>query len=551
MPLRSKTTEADDRTLSRSVKGVVVAPEPPAAEAAAQVLRNGGNAIDAAVTGAFVQCVVDPFQCGIGGCGVMLIYLAAERRNVVIEFYALAGALTREDQWSARFVRQADDRYGFILDDQSNDIGYRSIAVPGTVRGLHEALWRFGTLRWADVLEPAVALARSGVVVWRNVANAFDTSLDRGLMTLASRLAATREAERVYAPHGRPLRVGEILNQDDLARTLERLSEAGADDFYAGRLSELIVRDLSANGAAITASDLERYQPVIRTPLSSLYRDYRVASVGPPAGGLSLLQMLNFLEGFDMSAFGWPSTEAAHVMAQAMMWAFGDRDVYLGDPRFVPVPVDRLLDKTYAAEARSSAAQALTRVGSVVPSESGTTHMCVLDSAGNAVSLTHTLGNSSGVVTPGLGFLYNNYMKCFDPRTGSPNSLAAGKARTTMMAPTFVFDKAGDLWLAVGAPGGTRIVTGILQVLLNVIDHGMTPLASIDAARIDRQASELQVEGRIPQAVVGGLRSLGYDVIFRPDCYDGYFSAVQLIVAGKQPSGASDVRNGGGCVLVV
>jgi gamma-glutamyltranspeptidase/glutathione hydrolase len=250
--------------------------------------------------------------------------------------------------------------------------------------------------------------------------------------------------------------------------------------------------------------------------------------------------MLNYLEGFDLAAAGWPSPEAARRRVEAMAWAVAERERWLADPLFADVPVGQLTAKEYAAAARE-----LREPGT-------TTHVCVVDGQGNAVSLTHTLGISSGVVTPGLGFLYNNYLNCFDPRPGRVNSLAPGKTRITMIVPTLVFE--GErLELVAGAPGGTKIVTGVLQTLLNLLDHGMSPVEAVSAPRLDFQGDVVQAEQRLPASVLDGLRALGYQVNRRPTGYDPYFARAQVIrlAADDSVSGASDPRMDGGIALAV
>jgi gamma-glutamyltranspeptidase/glutathione hydrolase len=262
--------------------------------------------------------------------------------------------------------------------------------------------------------------------------------------------------------------------------------------------------------------------------------------------------MLNFLEGYDVGAHGWPSTEGARLLVEAMAWAVADRELHVADPRFVDVPTGALADKDYAAKARQVAAvEAGGPVGvGAVHDRADTTHVCVVDDSGNAVSLTHTLGSASGVVTPGLGFGYNNYMNCFDPRPGNANSVRPGKTRATSMTPTLVFD--GDrLRVCIGAPGGTKIVTAILQVLVNILDHKMTPVEAVSAPRIDFQGDVVQVEGRIPVAVSRGLEQRGYAVNRRTLSYDSYFARPQVIAGEKDGflHGASDPRKDGGTAL--
>jgi gamma-glutamyltranspeptidase/glutathione hydrolase len=256
--------------------------------------------------------------------------------------------------------------------------------------------------------------------------------------------------------------------------------------------------------------------------------------------------MLNFLEGYDLGAHGWPSTESARLLVEAMGWAVADRELHVADPRFVDIPTGALADKDYAAKAREAVA-----AGARAHDRSDTTHVCVVDDAGNAVSLTHTLGSASGVVTPGLGFGYNDYMNCFDPRPGTPNSVRPGKTRVTMMTPTMVFEKE-RLRVCVGAPGGTKIVTGILQVLVNLLDHGMSPVEAVSAPRVDFQGDVVQAEARIPAAVCRGLEERGYRVNRRTLNYDSYFARPQVIAAegaGMPLRGASDPRKDGGTAL--
>jgi gamma-glutamyltranspeptidase/glutathione hydrolase len=334
--------------------------------------------------------------------------------------------------------------------------------------------------------------------------------------------------------------------QTDYARTLERLASDGPDAFYRGEIADEIAADFEANGGFITKEDLAGYTVNVTEPLRGTYRGLQIAAAGPPAGGLTLLQMLNFLEGYDLGAQGWPSTESARLLVEAMAWAMADRDLHIADPRFIEIPTGALADKQYAAKARDVVA-----AGARAHDRADTTHVCVVDDTGNAVSLTHTLGSASGVVTPGLGFGYNDYMNCFDPRPGRPNSIVPGKTRVTMMTPTLVFEKGGRLRACVGAPGGTKIVTAILQVLVNVIDHRMSPMEAVSAPRVDFQGDLVQAEARIPLVVCQGLERRGYKVNRRTLNYDSYFARPQLIVAEPDGflHGASDPRKDGGAAF--
>jgi len=507
-------------------------------------MRRGGNAVDAAVTCAFVQGVLDPQMCGIGGCGVMLVH-SPQGGDALLEFYSTAGSRAREDQWEKLFLREAADRYGYVLEGFVNDVGYQSVGVPGTVAGLYEALTRFGTISWDQAIAPAVPLARDGIAVSGYMHGYWTTDYGPDVVPNVQRIQATPAAKAIYTHDGKLYAIGERLVQADYARTLERLASGGPETFYRGEIADAIAADFEANGGFITKDDLEAYHVNVTEPIRGTYRGLTVAAAGPPAGGLTLLQMLNFLEGYELGAYGWPSTESARVLVQAMGWAVADRERHVADPRFVDIPTGALADKQYAAKAREALA-----AGATAHDRSDTTQVCVVDDAGTSVSLTHTLGSASGVVTPGLGFGYNDYMNCFDPRPGTPNSIQPGKTRVTMMTPTMVFDKE-RLRVCVGAPGGTKIVTGVLQVLVNILDHGMSPIEAVSAPRVDFQGDVVQAEGRIPAAVCSGLEKLGYRVNRRTLNYDSYFARPQVIAANEegQLRGASDPRKDGGTAL--
>jgi gamma-glutamyltranspeptidase/glutathione hydrolase len=523
---------------------IIVAPQPQAAEIGLDVMRRGGNAVDAAVTCAFVQGVMDPQMCGIGGCGVMLVH-RPQRGDALLEFYATAGGRSREDQWEKLFIREAADRYGYVLEGWVNDVGYQSVGVPGTVAGLHEALTRFGTISWEQAIGPAIPLAREGIPVSGFMHGYWTTDYGPDVVPNAQRIQATPAAKAIYTKDGQLFAIGERLVQSDLARTLERLAADGPDTFYRGDIADAIAADFESSGGFITKEDLAAYRVNVTEPLRGTYRGLKISAAGPPAGGLTLLQMLNFLEGYDVGSHGWPSTEAARLLVEAMAWAVADRERHVADPRFVDIPIGALADKQYAAEARQAVA-----AGAHVHDRPDTTHVCVIDDEGVAVSLTHTLGSASGVVTPGLGFGYNNYMNCFDPRPGTPNSVRPGKTRVTMMTPTMVFDN-DQLSICIGAPGGTKIVTGILQVLVNLIDHRMTPVEAVSAPRVDFQGDIVQTEARIPMAVTGGLERQGYRVNRRTLNYDSYFARPQVIAVDAHGMfrGASDPRKDGGTAL--
>ncbi len=520
-------------------RGMIVVPQPIAGEAGREVLRRGGNAVDAAVTTAFVQGVVDPQMCGLGGSGLMVVHRPADGTQV-IEFHARAGALVREDQWQKIFIREAADRYGYVLKGFVNDCGHQSVAVPGTVRGLADALERYGTISWDQALAPAIRIAAEGFPVSETVRGYWLRDAGPDVVPHHRRVQATPEARRVFTKDGELYAAGEVLRQPDLARTMETLARQGPEAFYTGELAERMAADFAAHGGTVTLGDLAGYRSHRTAPLTGSYRGVEIVTAPPPAGGLTLLQMLNFIEAADLRTMGWPSAAAAQLVVRAMEWAFADRERHIADPLFEAVPTSRLAAKEYARAVS----------GGPPPDSPTTTHVSCVDAGGTAVSLTHTLGASSGVVTPGLGFMFNNYLNCFDPRPGRPNSLRPGKTRVTMMVPTMVFDRE-RLRIVLGAPGGTKIVGAVLQVLLNLLDHGMSPLEAVSAPRIDFQGSVVEAEGRIDTDIVAGLEAGGHRVHRRPTNYDVYFAKPQVLRVNADGSldGASDPRGDGGIPL--
>jgi gamma-glutamyltranspeptidase/glutathione hydrolase len=307
--------------------------------------------------------------------------------------------------------------------------------------------------------------------------------------------------------------------QRDYARTLERLAAVGPADFYRGQIAHAMAADITRHGGFVTFEDLAAYTPRLQAPLRGTYRGYTVFTDPPPSGGMTLLEMLNIVEGYDLPGLGFNSEPYIDLLARTMQWAYRDWANHLGDPEYGDVPVTRLVAKEHAAAARGAIDHG-DRI--TVPrwraAERGTTHISVVDQWQNAVSLTHSLGDSSGVVTDGLGFQYNNCMKCFNPIPDHPNSIAAGKARVSGLCPTII-TKDGRPVLVVGAPGGTRITTGVFQTILNVLDFGMSATEAVSAPRIDCQGATISVEARIPATVCQGLQRRGHAVERSPAAY--------------------------------
>ncbi len=499
------------------MKGMVTAPQPLAVDVGVKVLADGGNAVDAAVAAAFVQMVATPRSCGVGGFGMMNIHTSEGDR--ILDFHGKAGARVRPDMWEHEIVRENATGYGYTLRGQVNERGYGAVTTPGTVAGLYKAQADFGTMSWREALQPGIAIATDGYEVTRTEAASWKrvpTPETTPWITVAT------------SPHEGG---GELIANPDMARTFSVLAEGGADVFYRGDLARAIADDMEKGGGFVTLEDLNRYEVTVTRPLYSRYRKYTVASNQPPGGGLTILQMLKILEGYGLADMEHLSPEYVYTVSMAMKAAWADRADRIGDPAFVDVPVEDLLcEKRAAAWRRRIDARKAITIPRWQPAEPpSTTHISVVDRWRNVVGLTHSLGSGSDVITPGLGFMYNNCMNCFNPVPGQVNSIEPGKSRTTGMAPTLV--KLGDKpFFSVGAPGGTRIVTGILHAILNVIDHGMTATEAIAAPRFDCQSDVIVAHSRIAPSVCNGVRDIGHDVHSLLNGYGGIASVHGIVI---------------------
>jgi gamma-glutamyltranspeptidase / glutathione hydrolase len=533
------------------MRGTVVAPQTLAAEAGARVLMEGGNAIDAAVTTAFAQMIVDPMNAGVAGFGVATVR-TADGRIEVIDFNGTAGSRATPDMWQDIVIEQDWTGYGFHIEGNLNDRGYQAIMTPGTVAGLATLLDTYGTISWSRAIEPAIGLARDGFPVYAALWQLWNTPRAGLFGNAIERLQTTEASRNIYFPDGVSTPApGDILRNPDYGDTLERLAAAGPDDFYTGELASRMTEDLEANGAFVTADDLANYRVRRVEPVQTTYREYDVFTNPPAGGGLCLAEILNILEHRDIAALGLNSVDYIDFVARAMQAGFHDWYSQVGDPEFIDVPVDRLRSKQHAA-AWYERIRSGERIHVPLHRESpGTTNVTVADESGNVIALTHSLGSASGVVTPGLGFLYNNIMNAADPIPGKPNSIAAGKSRITGMCPTIVM-RGDSPVLVLGAPGGTRIITGVLQGLLNVVDHGLRPQEAVDVARFDCQSQILDCEARIPSWTRDALAERSFTINPNSATY-GAFARVQAITIDPDTGamlGGSDPR-GGGAVFAV
>lgn len=522
---------------------MVACPQPEAAEAGIEVLQQGGNAVDAAIACALVQTVVDPLMCGIAGFGSLGVYLPGRGVHEYIDFHAPAPLATTDSMWAHLMEGQTRDGFGFVLKGRVNDVGYQSICTPGSLRAYEDAHRDYGRLDWRTILAPAIRWARDGYFVRPAMYAFWNDEGSMGRASNAERLAHTAAGRALYCrPDGTPKRIGDPVKNPAYADTLSRIAEEGADVFYRGAIADRIAADMKANGGLLSKRDLESYRPVRSKPLIATYRGHRVTTNQPPGGGLMLIQMLNILEAFDLKSLGHNSTAYIRLLSETMKRATNDKDKFIGDPAFVDVPVERLGSKSYAAtlaeDIRRGTKAEVPRLSLAAPVSKDTTHVSVVDGDGNCVSMTHSLGMPSGVVTEGLGFMYNGCMGVFDPRPGQTGSAAPGKSRFSAMCPSIVFDPDGRE-MAIGAPGGTQIVMGVLQAILNVIDFGMTMQEAVSAPRFSSTSSAIDVSNRIPRMVMRPLEQEGYEVIRNPFGYTiGWVHAVRRTAEGLE--GAAD-----------
>ncbi|MFN4089175.1 MAG: gamma-glutamyltransferase [Alphaproteobacteria bacterium] len=530
---------------------MIVAPQPEAVEAGARVLKRGGNAVDAAVACAFVQSVVDPQMCGIAGFGSMQVYMPAKSVHTFIDFHGRVPGAATPGMWAHLIEGETRDGFGFVLKGRVNDVGYQSVTVPGTLKALSEAQTEFGSMDWADVMAPAIAHADRGFVVRPHVHYWWCEGALFGRVPAVDRLRFTESGRQVYFnADGSLKRPGERVVNPDMARTLRRIAASGADIFYQGEIAEEIAEDMRRNGGLLSLDDLRGYRTRRGDPLRGSYRGYDVATNNPPGGGIMLLEMMNILENFDLFEMGHNSADYIVTVAEAMKRATVDKDAHVGDPDFFDVPVERLTSKDHAEDCAAAIRRGekvhVPRFEPDPPKD--TTHISVIDADGNAVSVTHSLGMPSGVISPGLGFMYKGCMGVFDPRPGRAGSIAPGKSRFSAMVPTMVFDGEKPA-LVIGAPGGTQIVMGVMQAILNVIDFEMPILDAVVAPRFSATSDLIDVSNRIPAFVTEEVEGRGYRVARSHLSYP--FAGVHGIrIEGTRIEGAADPNHDGMALAV-
>lgn len=537
--------------------GMVAAQEKIAAQVGADILKAGGNAVDAAVAVGFALAVTHPQAGNIGGGGFMLISLADEKKITAIDYREAAPAAATRDMFL--------DESGNVDRDRAR-YSRASAGVPGTVAGLLYALEHYGTMPRERVMEPAIKLAEQGFPVPYGLAFALEKSHERFAADISS---------QAYFEHpgGKPYKAGEMLRQPDLAKTLRAISAEGARGFYEGPVAHLIEEEMKQGGGLITAADLRNYKPVEREPVRGTYHGYDIVSMPPPSsGGVHIIQMLNILEGYDLAKLGHNTADTIHRLVEAMRRAYADRAKYLGDPGFVSVPVAGLISKEYAAQLRAGidlnhATKSEDVSAGRPPGAEGdqTTHFSIVDKAGNAVSNTYTLNLAfgSGYSVDGAGFLLNNEMDDFSAKPGSPNafgliggeanSIAPGKRPLSSMAPTIVL-KDGAPYLVTGSPGGSTIITVVLQEILNVLTFNMNVAEATAVPRIHHQwqPDVVITERGISDDTLRILEARGFIIPKNPD---GSFQhrvlgrANSVMKANGYFLGAADTREEDGAAI--
>ncbi|MBZ5634419.1 MAG: gamma-glutamyltransferase [Acidobacteriia bacterium] len=535
---------ADAREPVRARHAMVGAQEPLATDVGLQILKDGGNAVDAAIAVGFALAVTHPYAGNLGGGGFMLIRFA-DGRSTFVDFRERAPEKASRNRYldaSGKPTRKSLD-------------GWKSAGVPGTVRGFELAHRKYGSRKWAGLIEPAIALAERGFPVSYALAESLKS---------ARNLSQNPDSQRIFHKNGAYWEAGETLKQPELERTLTRIAQSGANEFYQGETAQKLAGAMSRNGGLITLSDLKNYAAVERAPLTGSYRGYGIIAAPPPSsGGIGILQMLGMLEGSGYQKPGFGSAAEIQYLAEVMRRYYADRSQYLGDPDFGQLRLSALLDPAYIKRRRDSIdPNHATPSAQILPGlpagrDGGeTTHYNVVDAQGNAVSVTYTLneGYGNGITVPGLGFLLNDEMDDFASKPGSPNAfgliqgelnaIQPGKRPLSSMTPT-ILTRDGKFFMAVGAPGGSRIISSVLQVILNVVDFGMNAQDAVDAPRIHHQwqPDKLYLEPGISPDTTALLKSRGYDVDRSPGLA---LARVEAIVnSGGWLQGGSDGRASG------
>ena len=530
----------------------VVCPEPLAAKVGSDIFKKGGNAFDVMVATALAQGVVNPKLCSLAGNAGALTYHNKTGELKYFEMNVTSGSKAFPDVYEIEESGLDPWKYGFGIKvkDNANLYGYKSIVIPRLVRGLDVMHKRYGTMPWKELLQPAIKLARNGYKVYPYLVKmGFN---EAGL----PHLTANEECAKIFTKNGRPYKVGETLVLKDYAKSLERVAEEGADVFYHGELAERMAEDIQAHGGFVTLEDLHMEQPSIYDPLVSDYHGYKILGDKPPGRGTFIREVFNILEGINLKELGWNTPEYLNIIARTMLLGYDDRVKYMFDPKRVPGVMEnteRITSKEYAKKMREKIlAEKHEKVSSLLTIEEGlgddTTYLGVYDDEGNAVSLIHTINSSSGIVTPGLGFMYNGHMHSFNPQPGRPDSVAPRANPRTGGMETMVL-KAGKPYIIVGTPGGRA--SADVQAILNVIEFGMNPQLAVSAPRLNiYKTGTVCVESNFPSPYpVENLEEM-LGMKCKVDDYTGRLGCIVIDPDTGIVEAGTDPRGGGGLALL-
>lgn len=518
------------------VNGVVSTGKYEATKIGVDIIKKGGNAIDAAVAVGFALGVCEPQSSGIGGGGFMVIRFAKTGETKFIDFREIAPKNATPDMWKL-------DKDGKVINNEKA-VGGKAVGVPGEVKGMLYALEKYGTMSRKDVIQPSVELAENGyevsAVLSRDIKNKYDM------------IEMFPETSKIYLNEGFPYEVGETIKNPDLANTLRKIIKNGEKAVYEGEIAKAIVKSAQDAGGPLTMEDMQNYDIRVNDPLVGHYRGYEIVTSAPPSsGGAHVVQILNILENYDMKNVKPGSAEYYHLFSEAIKMAFADRAKFCGDTEFIDVPIDGIISKDYAKELVKQLDSKKSKkyiAGNpwAWDGSKDTTHYSIVDKEGNIVAVTKTVNNvfASGVVAEGTGIILNNEMNDFDTGHGKANSVEAGKKPLSSMSPTIVL-KDGKPVMSLGAPGATRIITGVAQVISLVLDYGMDIQEAINFPRIHDDYDKLVCETRIDPAVIAKLKAMGHNVVEEAEYFE--YPCVQGVTMGEDGKlrGGADPRRDG------
>ena len=518
------------------VNGVVSTGKYEATKIGVDIIKKGGNAIDAAVAVGFALGVCEPQSSGIGGGGFMVIRFAKTGETKFIDFREIAPKNATPDMWKL-------DKDGKVINNEKA-VGGKAVGVPGEVKGMMYALEKYGTMSRKDVIQPSVELAENGyevsAVLSRDIKNKYDM------------IEMFPETSKIYLNEGFPYEVGETIKNPDLANTLRKIIKNGEKAVYEGEIAKAIVKSAQDAGGPLTMEDMQNYDIRVNDPLVGHYRGYEIVTSAPPSsGGAHVVQILNILENYDMKNVKPGSAEYYHLFSEAIKMAFADRAKFCGDTEFIDVPIDGIISKDYAKELVKQLDSKKSKkyiAGNpwAWDGSKDTTHYSIVDKEGNIVAVTKTVNNvfASGVVAEGTGIILNNEMNDFDTGHGKANSVEAGKKPLSSMSPTIVL-KDGKPVMSLGAPGATRIITGVAQVISLVLDYGMDIQEAINFPRIHDDYDKLVCETRIDPAVIAKLKAMGHNVVEEAEYFE--YPCVQGVTMGEDGKlrGGADPRRDG------